>query len=175
MADEKRPATWSPTIERRFLEELATSANVTRSAVLAGTNDKRAWQRRQVDGVFRTAFLRALAEGYLRLEFKMLERALARAFGGPAEADAPSVQEERGWLQLLRQHRAAVQATDIFDEIEDLAVVQQRIGDKLAEIKQRLVAGEVSALDTTNVTPAHAGAQMRRDGRAGDVRRVGPR
>lgn len=132
--------TWSATIEKAFLIELAGSANVTRSAIAAGTSDKRAWQRRQVDAKFRAAFLRALAEGYLRLELRMLERALARAFGGAREDNGPSVEEERLWLQLLRQHRAAVQATEIFEEIEDLAVVKQRIADKLAEMNRRLVA-----------------------------------
>ena len=86
MAREGKPATWSPTIEKLFLEELAQSANVTQSAIVAGTSDKRAWQRRQADAKFRAAFLRALAEGYLRLELRMLERALRRAFGGAAEA-----------------------------------------------------------------------------------------
>ena len=140
MARETRPVTWSATIEKAFLIELAGSANVTRSAIAAGTSDKRAWQRRQVDAKFRAAFLRALAEGYLRLELRMLERALARAFGGAREESGPSVEEERLWLQLLRQHRAAVQATEIFEEIEDLAVVKQRIADKLAEMNRRLVA-----------------------------------
>jgi hypothetical protein len=142
MAREGKPATWSPTIEKLFLEELAQSANVTQSAIVAGTSDKRAWQRRQADAKFRAAFLRALAEGYLRLELRMLERALRRAFGGAAEADAPSVHEERTWLQLLRQHRAAVQASGIFEEIEDLAVVKQRIADKLDEMNRRLMAVE---------------------------------
>jgi len=116
------------------------SANVTRSAITAGTSDKRAWQKRNADAKFRAAFLRALAEGYLRLELRMLQRALERAFGAKRDHDAPSADEERLWLQLLRQHRAAVQATDIFEEIEDLAVVQQRIAEKLAEMNRRLAA-----------------------------------
>ncbi|GGE95097.1 hypothetical protein [Sphingomonas prati] len=133
-----KPATWSATIEKRFLEELAGSANVTQSAIAVGTTDKRAWQRRQADAKFRAAFLRALAEGYLRLELRMLQRALARAAGGEAERDAPTSHEERTWLQLLRQHRAAVQATGIFEEIDDLGVVTDRIDEKLSEMKRRL-------------------------------------
>ncbi|WP_076070721.1 hypothetical protein [Sphingomonas montana] len=146
-ADEARPDkpdkpqksdSWSATIEKAFLVELAGSANVTRSAIAVGTTDKRAWQRRQMDSKFRTLFLRALSEGYLRLELRMLQRALERAAGGEAERNAPTSQEERTWLQLLRQHRAAVQATDIFEEIDDLAVVAQRIEEKFTEMKRRL-------------------------------------
>jgi hypothetical protein len=138
MAKAEKPATWSATIERAFLVELAGSANVAQSAIAAGTTDKRAWQRRGMDAKFRALFLRALSEGYLRLELRMLQRALERAAGGEAERDAPTSQEERTWLQLLRQHRAAVQATDIFEEIEDLAVVAERIDEKFAEMKRRL-------------------------------------
>ena len=145
MGDSAKPKTWSATIEAVFLEELAGSANVAQSAIAAGTTDKRAWQRRRADSKFRAAFLVALADGYLRLELRMLQRALERVAGGAAERDAPTTQEEQRWLQLLRQHRAAVQASDIFEEIEDLAVVQRRIDEKFAEMRRRLEAATAGA------------------------------
>ena len=151
MGDAAKPKTWSATIEAVFLEELAGSANVARSAIAAGTTDKRAWQRRRADAKFRAAFLVALSDGYLRLELRMLQRALERVAGGAAEGDAPTTQEEQRWLQLLRQHRAAVQASDIFEEIEDLAVVQRRIDEKFDEMRRRLAVATEAAADAADV------------------------
>ncbi len=57
-----------------FLDHLAESSNVTRSAEYAGINPSRAYKVRREEPEFARAWLAALWEGYIHLELEVLRR-----------------------------------------------------------------------------------------------------
>ncbi|MBJ6122728.1 hypothetical protein [Sphingomonas mollis] len=61
---------------QRFLEVLAATANVTRSAVEAGVEARACYRLRQRDAGFAAAWEAALDEGYVRLEASLLATAM---------------------------------------------------------------------------------------------------
>ena len=90
-----------------FLEHLAATCNVKRSADAAEVTVQCVYKQRMKDGAFREAWGRALEQGYARLEAMLLERA-ARA--EPVEVEGDLVLSEEPFdrelaIHLLREHK----------------------------------------------------------------------
>jgi len=93
--------------QRIFLEHLAATCNVARSARAAGVTVECVYQRRMKDAAFRAAWNRALEQGYARLEARMLEEAAGAA---PIEVDGGLVLsgeplDKELAMFLLREHK----------------------------------------------------------------------
>lgn len=102
------PGRWSVAMERRFLEALASTANVSASAAEAGVSAAAVYQRRARWPGFAERWQAALEQGYARLEASLVEEAAPTPEGGPAigrDGALPSFSER---LQLLKWHREAV-------------------------------------------------------------------
>lgn len=116
-----------------FLDMLAATANVTQSARAVGSSHQAAYRQRQASAGFRDGWSAALAEGYARLELKLLQRALGQEEELPEDvapartgAKEPS---DRVILTLLAAHRSAV--------VEARAVQAQAAGGD--DPRQRLI------------------------------------
>ena len=81
-----RAPRWTVTAERRFLDELAVSANVTRSAGAAGVSSAMVYHRRRACPAFGARWAEALMHGYHLLEARLLAVALG---GVPGDEHAP--------------------------------------------------------------------------------------
>ena len=94
---------------KAFLEHLAATCNVVRSAEAAGIHYRTAYRTRMEDPAFRADWGRALEQGYARLEMIVLERAMRGgepiALSGDAEAPASEPWDRDLALQLLREHK----------------------------------------------------------------------
>jgi hypothetical protein len=92
--------------ERLFLDHLAATCNVTRSAEAAGVSVQCAYRRRMKDEAFRSAWSDAIEQGYARLEAVLLERAGAAepisVDGGLEVAPEPDIETAKF---LLREHK----------------------------------------------------------------------
>jgi hypothetical protein len=102
-------ARWSLAAERRFLEVLAATANVSAAAEAAGFSTTALYRRRMRWPGFAAEWNLALEQGYARIEAMLVERAsdsLRREpVAGDGAAPAMSVAEA---MNLLRLHRATV-------------------------------------------------------------------
>jgi hypothetical protein len=93
-----------------FLEWFAATANVKMSAEKAGVSYKTVFKHRMKDADFAQDWNRALAQGYARVEAKVLETRGPGGGGGPiaidGDLDAPELDEvDPQAVQLLREHR----------------------------------------------------------------------
>lgn len=97
-----------------FLEHLAATCNVVRSAEAAGIHYRTAYRTRMEDPVFRADWGRALEQDYARLEMIVLERAMRGAepiaLSGDGEAPEDETVGDEIWdrdlaLHLLREHK----------------------------------------------------------------------
>jgi hypothetical protein len=105
----RRPAGPSADKRRRFLAELALSANVTASADKAKLAPTNFYRLRARDAAFRAAWHAALCEGYARLETEMLAEALAEPDPDVSEAVLKArLHRQKLALALLAAHRASV-------------------------------------------------------------------
>jgi hypothetical protein len=101
---------WTPEAEEAFLEELASTCNVTAAADAAGFSTTAIYKHRMRDAGFAAAWSEAVAQGYARLEAMLVERAtgsLSRepVAGEDGRAAEMSVEQI---MNLLKLHRAAV-------------------------------------------------------------------
>jgi hypothetical protein len=93
--------------QRVFLEYLAATCNVARSAAAAGVTPQCVYARRMKDAVFREGWGLALEQAYARLEARLLEAAAGAA---PIEIEGDLVLPEEPLdkdlaLHLLREHK----------------------------------------------------------------------
>lgn len=96
-------------VQRKFLEELALTANVTAAAKKGGLLAVNFYRLRARDAAFRAAWHAALCEGYARLETEMLAEALARPDADRSDAEVKAQQyRQKLALALLTAHRATV-------------------------------------------------------------------
>ena len=104
---------WTTARKTRFLDELALTCNVAKSARAAKVTDSSAYRLRERSEAFREAWAVALRIGYERLELSLLEQALNDAGAPPLPpADAKAREAaNRLALNLLQAHRDAVVAT----------------------------------------------------------------
>ena len=132
---------WTKAARTAFLEELAATANVTRSAQAAGVSDSSAYLLRRRDLAFAAAWAEALVEGYTRLELLMVQRALEEMGGtaltAPRDTAKTAALSERAVLQLLAHHRQSVR------EHRDVAASREATapdGSARAALELRLAA-----------------------------------
>ena len=95
-----------------FLEHLAATCNVRRSAAAAGVTDRCVYKCRMRDAGFRAEWQAALEQGYARLEAMLLEHAMRERpieIDGALEAEPPTTGDGRFdadlALHLLREHK----------------------------------------------------------------------
>lgn len=83
------PKRWSPAAEERFLDELATSANVERAALAAGFSTHGIYARRRKDAGFADRWQAARAQGVARIEMALVESAQDSMKGIAFDPDRP--------------------------------------------------------------------------------------
>ena len=95
-----------------FLEHLAATCNVARSAAAAGVTPQCVYQCRIRDAAFRAAWGVALEQGYARLEAALIARAMAgegrTEIAGDKEVDGPEAPERIDWakgMELLKHQQ----------------------------------------------------------------------
>lgn len=110
-AQPARRSSWTPAKQRRFLTELAATANIRRALAAAGASASSAYARRRTDPGFEAAWDAALNTAASRLEADMLARALSRDAGDDdAAATDREPMSDATRLSLLALHAKRVAA-----------------------------------------------------------------
>ena len=153
-------SSWSRTKERRFLEALGESCNVTYAASEAGVSSTSVYRRRAREAAFREAWGQAVAIGYAQLELLLLERALkgTEKVVVPKGGEATVMREysDQLGIALLRHHRdTAVEADREIDNTE-AAEAMERILHRLGKLRER--QGDVETKSASARTEAVAAA-----------------
>ncbi|WP_435418943.1 hypothetical protein WAB17_05140 [Parerythrobacter aurantius] len=123
-----------------FLQELAATSNVTRSAESAGVSPSRAYKARREHGDFAAAWRAALAEGYEHLEMEVL--AYLRGTLTDRKLDVANA------LRLLTAHRKTVAETRALAEDEDEEAVLESLDAFIEDMRQRRLANEALLAET---------------------------
>lgn len=136
---------WTATKERKFLEALSDTCNVTLAAKIAGVGNTTVYSRRAKDAAFRDGWVKAIAQGYARLELEMIERALKGSVRVIEHRDGrkETVVEypDRVALTLLKMHRDTAAEPERIERQEaeyseeEVAELRQRIFDKLMRLR----------------------------------------
>ena len=166
----RRPARrrdWSLAKERRFLETLAETCNVTLSAKVAKVGNSVCYKRRARDAAFRRAWSEAIAQGYARLEIETLERAINGTMRTIVRKDGSEEEvveyDPRTALALLRHHRDTAREPELREEAaaavspEEVLEARNNILFKLKKIRVQLlgkVAGEADGWGALGCEPA---------------------
>ena len=133
--------TWSAAREKRFLETLATSCNVTLAAAEAGLSSTVIYRRRRTDASFRRAWGEALAIGYAELEMMMLRRALhgveRTIVARNGETSVMTEYNDRTGLALLKMHRDFAKDQDEGVSSEAHEEACERILARLQRLRER--------------------------------------
>ncbi len=134
-------------MEARFLGVLAASANVKLACAAAGLSVASAYARRNKWPGFGERWKAALENGYVRLEFAMIENA-CNAFepGAGFEPDLPMPpMNYHEAIQLLWLHRPAVRGVGRplrqFSVLPSIEQVQAEIAKKVAALRRGRAAG----------------------------------
>jgi len=151
----KRAGSWTSKKERRFIETLTESCNVTFAAKEAGISVSSVYRRRQVDATFRAEWGRAVAVGYSQLEMILLERAL-HGVEKPVSAKAGETSvmrhyDDRTALALLKLHRDGAAAAEHEVDSAEHEEACERIIARLARLKERLEG----AIETKSAGDGH--------------------
>lgn len=85
----------------KFLDHLAESSNVTKSAEHAGVSSSQAYKLRREDPEFARQWLAALWEGYVHLEMEVVRRLRE----GDQQTDAAEKYDFANAIRLLSAHR----------------------------------------------------------------------
>ena len=100
---------WSDEAEKRFLDHLAASCNVTTSAAATGFSTAAIYKRRRDDPGFADRWQAALEQGYARIEMALVRSAADTMEGFAPDPSMPlpamTVAEA---IAVLGQHRRAV-------------------------------------------------------------------
>jgi len=100
---------WPRASEAVFLDTLATTCNVTRSAAAAGFSCQSAYRHRRRMPAFAERWREALEIGYERLEQAMLDAAIRSVSDEEDATEAPLPRMSIGEaMNLLRLHRSSV-------------------------------------------------------------------
>lgn len=118
----------------RFLDHLAESSNVTRSAEHAGIDISRVYRLRRAQPEFARAWQVALAEGYSHLEMEVLRRL--------REGDFKTSDGEKfdfaNAIRLLAAHRDTAVNNQSRTREVSAAEVRASIDKKIEEIRRRI-------------------------------------
>ncbi|WP_197054200.1 hypothetical protein [Sphingomonas sp. 37zxx] len=114
---------WSEERKQAFLEELADSCNVARSARLLGMSRRGLYRLRWRDPSFAAAWSEAIRMAYPRLEERLLEQALAAAerltIEGPVSGDGEDAAQEPPLQPLSAEEtKLAMYLLDRLDRLE---------------------------------------------------------
>lgn len=134
---------WSVELRRAFLDHLAATANVKRSAEAVNVTPAMAYKLRQRDANFTADWAAALREAYHALELDVLDKALngEERVVRSAEGERTIIKQDTGLqLRLLAYHRAAVKdAPPAPPRSEETAkAARKRMARELALIAERL-------------------------------------
>ena len=135
------PRGWTKEKERRFLELLGETCNVTRSCEAVGMSTNGAYKRRRKNAAFRAAWLETISIAYQRLELVLLDRAfngterIIRRHDG-TEHRMREYPNKLG-LSLLKMHRDTAAETVRQSPAEDVEEVRERVIRKLLRLKER--------------------------------------
>jgi hypothetical protein len=118
----------------RFLDHLAESSNVTRSAEHAGIDLSRVYRLRRAQPDFARAWQNALTEGYTHLEMEVLRRL--------REGDFKTADGEKfdfaNAIRLLAAHRDAAASSQSKARDVSADEVRASIDRKIEEIRRRI-------------------------------------
>lgn len=133
---------WTKEKERKFLELLGETCNVTRSCEAVGMSTPGAYKRRRKNAAFRAAWLETIGAAYQRLELVLLERTfhgtekVIRRHDG--SEDRMREYPNGVGLSLLKMHRATVAEREKqAPPPEDGDEIRERVIRKLLRLKQR--------------------------------------
>jgi hypothetical protein len=133
------PAQWNEKRRTLFLEELALTSNAAASERAAEMAPGSAYRERRKSADFRAAWDEALAEGYTRLEFALLERAIEGTIKSSKKLDDGSTEvreiSDRLGMALLAAHRASVMA--VRARVADPEDARAWLAAKLAEMNRK--------------------------------------
>lgn len=133
---------WSVARERRFLTELASSANVRRAAAAAGVSTAALYARRLKHGGFRAAWDLAIDAGKARVHAYLIEAA-DRTFDPaslPIPSDGPrvSVSEAVSILRLKGVEPATQREASAAVSAEEHEAAIERIVERLGRLRERI-------------------------------------
>ncbi|UVO55495.1 hypothetical protein [Sphingomonas sp. SUN039] len=138
---------WTPRVEARFLGVLAASANVKLACEAAGLSVASAYVRRSKWPGFAERWKAALENGYVRLEFAMIEHA-CNTFEPVIEFEPDLPMPPMGVddaLQVLRLHRHGVRGVGKplrqLRVLPSIEAVQAEIERKVAALRRGRAAG----------------------------------
>jgi phage terminase small subunit len=117
-----------------FLDHLAESSNVTKSAEAAGVSAGCAYALRRKDPDFARRWLAALYEGYIHLELQILERLR----DGNMSADDSSKYDFTNAIRLLSAHRENAANAQAQQRNVSAAEVRASIDRKVEAIRQQV-------------------------------------
>ena len=107
-----RAHSWTPKVEKRFLEVLAATCNVRAAYTAAGMSKGSAYAHRKRWPAFARKWQAAEDAGFWRLEVELLERGenLLSSKALPPDAPMPRMTVQEA-LQLMRLHQSQVRGT----------------------------------------------------------------
>lgn len=140
---------WTKAKERRFLEALSETCNVTRACKAAGVGVTSVYRRRKQNAAFRAGWREAIGTAYQQLELVLLER----AFNGTekvvhSRAGEPTVMREYSnqlGLTLLKMHRDTAAEANTELPPEDLDEMRERLVKKLLRLKDRIAKNDTKS------------------------------
>jgi hypothetical protein len=117
-----------------FLEHLAETSNISKSAMHAGVSTARLYRERRHDPQFARDWLAALGEGYFLLEMEVLRRLRE----GDQQTEAGERYDFANALRLLAAHRETAAHAAAQQRNVSAAEVRASIDRKVEAIRQRL-------------------------------------
>ena len=118
----------------RFIEHLAATSNVSRSAELVGVSPARAYKLRRADPDFARQWGAALAEGYLHLEMEIIRRLR----DGDLKTDDGDKFDFANAIRVIAAHRDTAARGQSQVRNVSAAEVRASIDRKIEDIRQRL-------------------------------------
>ena len=146
----------APRWQKRFLEILAETSNVSAAAKKAGTSVGHAYKTRAKDAEFSRAWLAALAQGYDQLELELLQRLREGELSGGTTKKARRKFDNAVALRLLAAHRDSVSRQRAIDANRDEDAILAEIDRKLDQMRRR----ELQARALLRSRPSASGAAM---------------
>jgi hypothetical protein len=127
---------------RLFLDELAESSNVARSAEKAGISISRAYKVRREETEFARQWLAALAEGYLHLEMEVVRRLR----DGDVTVGEGGKFDFANAIRLIAAHRDCMLRSGQ-NQVRDVTIAEVRasIERKVEDIRQRVAREKAAA------------------------------
>lgn len=122
----------------RFLDTLATSSNVTRSAAAAGITLSRAYRLRRAEPEFARQWQAALNDGYLHLELELVRRLREGDF---QTADGQKYDFANA-IRLLVAHRGSGGGEPARERDVSAAEVRASIDRKIEDMRRRIARTE---------------------------------